>query len=76
MDDHGRAGVRQLAERLSREYSHVVPPGRVQALVYRTESALLRTSTLATARRLELCETMVRGLVGDGAAVRQFSGAA
>ena len=60
-----RAGVRDLADRLTLEYAGAVPPGQVLALVFRTERSLGARRRLPAATRLDVCEQAVRRLLTD-----------
>ena len=60
-----RAGVRDLADRLTLEYAGAVPPGQVLALVFRTERSLGARGRLPAATRLDVCEQAVRRLLTD-----------
>jgi len=65
MTAENRAGVRDLADRLTLEYAGAVPPGQVLALVFRAERSLGVRSGLPAATRLEVCEQVVRRLLTE-----------
>ena len=60
-----RAGVRELADRLSLEYAGALPPGQVLALVFRANRSLGTLSGLPGDLRIEVCEQVVRRLLTD-----------
>ena len=60
-----RAGVRDLADRLTLEYAGAVPPGQVLALVFRAERSLVAAGRMSPATRLEVCEQVVRRMLTD-----------
>jgi hypothetical protein len=61
-----RAGVRDLADRLTLEYAGAIPPGQVLALVFRAERSLVAGGRrLPAATRLEVCEQVVRRMLTD-----------
>jgi hypothetical protein len=67
-----RAGVRELADRLTLEYAGALPPGQVLALVFRTERSLVVASRIPPAVRLAVCEQAVRRMLTDRLAARSW----
>ncbi len=70
MTAHTRAGVRDLAERLTLEYAGALPPGQVLAMVFRADRSLVAAGSLPAPPRLEGCEQMVRRMLTDRLAAR------
>jgi hypothetical protein len=60
-----RSEVRELAERLTLEYSGAIPPGQVLALVFRADRSLASLGHLSVDARIEVCENVVRRLLTD-----------
>ncbi len=75
MTAHTRAGVRDLAERLTLEYAGALPPGQVLAMVFRAERSLGTRSRLPDAIRLEVCEQSVRRMLTDRLAAQSWPSA-
>ena len=67
-----RAGVRDLADRLTLEYAGAIPPGQVLALVFRAERSLGSGGRLPSATRLEVCEQVVRRMLTDRLAAHSW----
>jgi hypothetical protein len=65
-----RAGVRELADRLTLEYAGALPPGQVLALVFRADRSLASLGGLPATTRLEICEGVARRLLSDRLAGR------
>ena len=63
--DRNRSEVRELAERLTMEYSGAIPPAQVLALVFRADRSLASLGNLPVDVRIEICENMVRRLLTD-----------
>lgn len=60
-----RAEVRNLADRMSREYAGLLPPGQVLALVFRAERSLVALGELSRPVRVEVCEDVVRRMIAQ-----------
>ena len=63
--DRSRSEVRELAERLTLEYSGAIPPEQVLALVFRADRSLASLGHLPVDARIEICEKVVRRLLTD-----------
>jgi hypothetical protein len=63
--DRNRSEVRELAERLTMEYSGAIPPGQVLALVFRADRSLASLGNLPVDARIQICENVVRRLLTD-----------
>ncbi len=63
MTASSRAGVRDLADRLTFEYAGSLPPGQVLALVFCAERSIGAVGRIPAPRRLEVCEQVVRAVL-------------